>query len=250
MDRTSPIVFKHLRRHLSFGATTLAVLAGLASPARATDAPPVAVGPERVLSPVTTHKQENPEIGMDLAGNSVVVWQDYSQPGDSGYGIYAQRVAADGTPIGAQIHVNVTTTGEQTRPDVAVNHDGSFLVVWDDNTQRDGSGTAVTARLFLADGTPVSGELTLNQFSFSTTQRRLLWLSLFDESDEALQQALGASVHGLKKLWRGIYERIEDRAPDFFGQASAIEEGRRGPEKRRQALSYVRQRHEELRPWL
>jgi len=87
------------------------------------------------------------------------------------------------------------------------------------------------------------------QFRFSAAQRRLLWLSLFDESDEVLQQALGASVHGLKKLWRGIYERIEDRAPEFFGQVAGIEEGRRGPEKRRQALAYVRQRHEELRPW-
>ena len=86
-------------------------------------------------------------------------------------------------------------------------------------------------------------------FRFSASQRRLLWLALFDESDEALMPALEVSVHGLKKLWRGIYERIEDAAPEFFGDASGEDDGKRGPEKRRQVLAYVRQRAEELRPW-
>nr|WP_316641027.1 hypothetical protein [uncultured Roseateles sp.] len=88
-------------------------------------------------------------------------------------------------------------------------------------------------------------------FRFSAAQRRLLWLALFDDSDEHLMPALEVSVHGLKKLWRGIYERIADHAPDFFGDAAVPEdEGKRGPEKRRQVLAYVRQRPEELRPWV
>lgn len=86
-------------------------------------------------------------------------------------------------------------------------------------------------------------------FGFSASQRRLLWLALFDESDEALLGPLDVSVHGLKKLWRGIYERIQDRMPEFFGADTSADEGRRGPEKRRQVLAYVRQRPEELRPW-
>lgn len=86
-------------------------------------------------------------------------------------------------------------------------------------------------------------------FCFSASQRRLLWLALFDESDEALMPVLDVSVHGLKKLWRGIYERIEDRMPAFFGDAGGGDDGKRGPEKRRQVMAYVRQRLEELRPW-
>jgi hypothetical protein len=86
-------------------------------------------------------------------------------------------------------------------------------------------------------------------FCFSASQRRLLWLALFDESDEALMPVLDVSVHGLKKLWRGIYERIEDRMPAFFGDAAGGDDGKRGPEKRRQVMAYVRQRLEELRPW-
>ncbi|MFC4309145.1 hypothetical protein ACFPN2_08645 [Steroidobacter flavus] len=86
-------------------------------------------------------------------------------------------------------------------------------------------------------------------FCFSASQRRLLWLALFDESDEALMPVLDVSVHGLKKLWRGIYDRIEDRMPSFFGDAAGSDDGKRGPEKRRQVMAYVRQRLEELRPW-
>ena len=86
-------------------------------------------------------------------------------------------------------------------------------------------------------------------FRFSTSQRCLLWLALFDDSDDALMRALEVSVHGLKKLWRGIYERVEDQAPDFFGDIASDSDGKRGPEKRRQVLAYVRQRPEELRPW-
>ena len=87
-------------------------------------------------------------------------------------------------------------------------------------------------------------------FRFSASQRRLLWLALFDESDTHLTERLEVSVHGLKKLWRGIYERIEDKMPEFFGDVSSADDGRRGPEKRRQVLAYVRQRPEELRPWM
>jgi len=86
-------------------------------------------------------------------------------------------------------------------------------------------------------------------FRLSASQRRLLWLSLFDDNDDALVQRLGVSMHGLKKLWRGIYERIQDQQPDFFGDAPGDDDGKRGPEKRRQVLAYVRQRPEELRPW-
>jgi hypothetical protein len=87
------------------------------------------------------------------------------------------------------------------------------------------------------------------RFRLSAAQRRLLWHALFDESDEHLMHVLDVSVHGLKKLWRGIYERIEDAEPAFFGEGSGDDEGRRGPEKRRQVLAYVRQRPEERRPW-
>ena len=87
------------------------------------------------------------------------------------------------------------------------------------------------------------------RFRFNASQRRLLWNALFEDRDDALLPLLGVSTHGLKKLWRGIYERIEDVSPDFFGDTASEDDGKRGPEKRRQVMGYVRQRPEELRPW-
>nr|WP_316641025.1 hypothetical protein [uncultured Roseateles sp.] len=87
-------------------------------------------------------------------------------------------------------------------------------------------------------------------FRLSPSQRLLLWRSLFEDNDEALMQRLKVSTHGLKKLWRGIYQRVEDVAPEFFGDSGGADEGKRGPEKRRQVLAYVRQRLEEVRPWV
>ena len=87
------------------------------------------------------------------------------------------------------------------------------------------------------------------RFRLSATQRKLLWFALFDESDATLTEQLGVSPHGLKKLWRGIYERIIDVEREFFGDPGSDDDGRRGPEKRRQVLAYVRQRPEELQPW-
>jgi hypothetical protein len=88
------------------------------------------------------------------------------------------------------------------------------------------------------------------RFALTVNQRRLLGQALFHEDDEQLARALEVSSHGLKKLWRGVYERIVDVVPDFFGDAGPADDGKRGPEKRRQVLAYVRQRPEELRPWV
>ena len=87
------------------------------------------------------------------------------------------------------------------------------------------------------------------RFFFNASQRRLLWQETFDDSDELLMATLEIPTQGLKKLWRGIYDRIEDVAPEFFSDAVAEDDGKRGPEKRRQVLAYLRQRPEELRPW-
>ena len=85
-------------------------------------------------------------------------------------------------------------------------------------------------------------------FRLSAAQRRLLRMALFTDDDSAIMQSLEVSAHGLKKLWRGIYDRIEDALPGFFGDMLDTD-GKRGPEKRRQVLAYVRQRAEELQPW-
>jgi hypothetical protein len=66
--------------------------------------------------------------------------------GRNSYGIYAQRYAAPGAPVGAEFRVNTTTTSSQDTPSVAVDADGDVLVAW--QSYQDGSQHGVYARRY------------------------------------------------------------------------------------------------------
>ena len=85
-------------------------------------------------------------MAADPAGNFVVVWVSgqyfgATQDGD-GTGVFAQRYAAGGVPLGGEFQVNTTIAGNQSSPAIAVNPDGSFVIVWGDR----GLGSAGTIR--------------------------------------------------------------------------------------------------------
>jgi DNA-binding CsgD family transcriptional regulator len=87
-------------------------------------------------------------------------------------------------------------------------------------------------------------------FRFRGAEQRLLRRALFDEPDELIASLLSVSPHTLKKLWRSIYERVEDSFPSLLADAAALNaEGVRGPEKRRTLMRYLRQHPEEMRPY-
>jgi hypothetical protein len=76
-------------------------------------------------------------------------------------GVYARRISAAGTPIGADFRINETTRERQGDASVAMREDGSFVVVWSGRGRGDQEG--VFLRLFAANGTPTSGEILVNQ---------------------------------------------------------------------------------------
>ncbi|MEL7361922.1 MAG: T9SS type A sorting domain-containing protein [Bacteroidota bacterium] len=102
-------------------------------------------------------------LGVAPGGDFVVAWQSEGQDGD-GFGIFARRYGADGAPLGEEFQVNTTTAGDQARPSVGVDADGTALVVWDSDGL-DGSGTGIVARRFAADGTPLGDEFQVNTFT-------------------------------------------------------------------------------------
>lgn len=107
----------------------------------------------------------------------------------------------------------------------------------------------------LLPGSPVRDafQFTPPRFGFAASERRLLRLAVTDLTDPAIGDELGISGHGVKKLWRQVYQRAQDAMPGLFGDgdapAAAGEGGGRGPEKRRALLQYLRQHPEELRPY-
>jgi hypothetical protein len=121
------------------------------------------VGTEFPVNMYTTGNQRYPSVGADDAGAFVVVWASKDQDG-SDYGIFAQRFDGSGAKAGGEFRVNTYTSNIQSHPKIAVNGDGSFVVVWNDN-DRDLSSFAVTGQRFAASGVKVGSDFQVNTYT-------------------------------------------------------------------------------------
>jgi len=79
--------------------------------------------------------------------------------------------------------------------------------------------------------------------------QQILIEALKGATDLELSFELGISVAAVKKRWRSIFIKVEDRMPDLFANYIASEDGKRGPQRRHMVLSYMRDHPEELRPF-
>ncbi|NJO40650.1 MAG: calcium-binding protein [Cyanobacteria bacterium CRU_2_1] len=125
------------------------------------------IGTEFQVNEVVEGEHENPAVGMSLNGSFVVVWEATDQddyingPDNSGTGIYGQRYNSNGTPLDDPFRVNLTTDNDQSNPAIAVNQDGSFVVVWESRDQ-DSSGKGIFGQRFDRDGDPIDSEFQIN----------------------------------------------------------------------------------------
>jgi hypothetical protein len=123
------------------------------------------VGGETLVNVTVTGSQQNPAIAVGTTGEFVIAWESADQDGD-GYGIYARMFDSSGNPVGTEFLVNVGTSGDQRYPDIGMNSDGEFDVVWEgwgDHSQGPNYLTlGVFKRVFDSSGTPVTGELVVN----------------------------------------------------------------------------------------
>ena len=73
--------------------------------------------------------------------------------------------AARAQKIGIEFQVNLTTVGGQTMPKAAAASDGDFVVVWEDVSAGDGSGSGVFGARFGADGGAKAPEFQANAYT-------------------------------------------------------------------------------------
>ncbi len=128
-------------------ATALALAASLAhaQPGQPLDDPFIA-------NTDTAGSQRKPDVAAADDGRFVVAWEGIG-PGDVDGGIFYRRFLADGTALDAtDRRANTTVAGIQSNPAVAMDAAGNFILAWDT-----AGGTQISAREFLADGTPVTG---------------------------------------------------------------------------------------------
>ncbi len=102
-------------------------------------------------------------VAMSAAGDFVVTW---TAPDGNGDGIFGQRFDADGTAIGSVFRINDVTADNQRDSSVAMNPDGSFIVVWT-STGQDGDGDGIYAKRYDASGNAIGPEFRVNSTTAS-----------------------------------------------------------------------------------
>ena len=112
------------------------------------------------INTYTTSFQRSPAVAMNDEGDFVVAWFSVFQDG-SFDGIFARPYGADGTPQSGEFQVNTFTTGQQNEPDVAIEPDGDFVVIWQSDGQ-DGDGYGIYAQCFTVAGLPKGEEFRVN----------------------------------------------------------------------------------------
>lgn len=140
--------------------------------------------------------QTAPAVSQSATGGSVMIWQ--GDDGD-GVGIFGRVFAADGSAVTGQFQINSTTVGDQSDPQLEVNADGSFVVVWQGS---DADRLGVYFQRFAADGTPLGVETLVNQM---------------ETGDQRNAQVMVAANGSFVVLWegedadgRGIFARSFD----------------------------------------
>jgi hypothetical protein len=118
---------------------------------------------QTAVNSVATGQQRHPDVAMDDSGRFVVTWED-DQDGDGSPEIMARGFNANGSERFHDLTVNAVTAGPQSRPAVACDATGNFVVTWEDD--QDGNGFyQILARGYTAAGVQRIAPFTVNTVS-------------------------------------------------------------------------------------
>jgi hypothetical protein len=144
-------------------AVRLILVAALAALPRAASAQGNPMGPEFRVNTGWVYDEGSPAVASDASGNLVVVWS-YDDPVTRG--VYGQRYASTGAPLGGNFFVASNELhAEAFSPSVASDSSGNFVVAW---TFVSGYSylpqPAIFARRYASTGTPLGPGFRVNTF--------------------------------------------------------------------------------------
>jgi hypothetical protein len=121
----------------------------------------------RVDTPVPNGTSFLPVVESDPEGAFVVVWHRYAVGGGgSPTGIFGRRFDSSGNPIGDDFQVNSYVTGGQNAPDVMLETEGDFVVVW--SATDFGTRRSIFGQRYDAGGLPLGEEFRISLHTTST----------------------------------------------------------------------------------
>ncbi len=138
----------------------------------------IPIGTEVGVNTYTSNYQVYQDSAINSSGDFIIAWQSEGQDG-YGQGIYAQMFDSSGNTIGSEFRVNTNTSVDQTRPSVAMDDSGNFVVTWLSNHLPNGktglmlqkfnsSRNHTGPELFITDNlsTNQSGKVIMNTSNF------------------------------------------------------------------------------------
>jgi hypothetical protein len=180
------------------------------------------VGGEFQVNTYTTGHQERPSVAMDSNGNFIITWHDYpryipsvetiGQDGDS-YGIFAQLYDSNGTPLGGEFQVNTYTTGAQQIPDVAMDLNGNFVIIWAGEGSSDPDG--IYAQRYDNTGNPIGSQFMVN--TDTTGNQRTDWGRHVAMDASGNFVITWAQAYGLDGDGAGVYAQMFDSSGNKVG---------------------------------
>jgi hypothetical protein len=119
------------------------------------------IATEFQVNEYTTGYQWYPDVAWSRTGDILVSWtSEGDQDGDGG-GVFARLVDPAGFPAGGEFQINTWTTGAQYDPQVAVDRQGDFAVIWRSDGP-DGSGDSIQGQMLDGGGSPFGPEFQIN----------------------------------------------------------------------------------------
>lgn len=119
------------------------------------------IGKEFQINMVSSGNQKEPAVAVSAAG-FVVTWQGPGAVTDDGEDIFARRFDPDGLPLGDEFLVNTQTADNQHYPDLTMNDDGSFIVVWESINVPEEGDRAICGQIYDSNGITSNPEFVLN----------------------------------------------------------------------------------------
>gem|GEM_PF-4266313 len=182
------------------------------------------IGNEIQVNTVYAHDQESAAVASLPDGGYVVTWVSNHQDGSQG-GIYAQRFAADGTTLGAEVRVNDTTEHRQHEVSIDSLATGGYVISWTGYSEQSGSHDIYT-KVYNSSGAEFTATV-----GYSLEKNTQLVFSISDllandsdaEGDDFALVSVQAGHHGrveLQRLPNGENQIVFIAAQDYTGEAS------------------------------
>ncbi|WP_422361023.1 putative Ig domain-containing protein [Reichenbachiella sp.] len=144
----------------------------------------IRIGSEIQINNETGEQASDPAVALDDSGNFMVVWDAYSTTGGEDDDILASVYNWDGEVVKDDFIINEETSNNQRNPDIAINNEGDFQVIWSSRNSSGDTWDRIYGQVVSPLGVPDSnGNQNLFEINETSNVTILASLAINDDGD-------------------------------------------------------------------